>query len=456
MSITRFTTCVGLGLGLLSLPGCDSEVEDVEAEVEFRSGWNHAPEFNTGSYNVHLERTVRFEHAAPGSDAAAGQALFGVAADGINPDPSGGLFQGDSMVFGGEVTSNGRTCFTCHRGPDVDWGMPVPPFSDSVPPDDPLFTGLDADAQGDPDGEFNLDELGLFKIRPNRFNVTRDADDPFRQVFGWRKSPAISDIGLAHGLLTDLRARTMFELARGAVFSHTQISDARFDDLFSQADGDNLGAFMLGLHTDPALAALRDPSDPGHQALIDDPFATVPVTTRRQRKGRRLFKKHCMACHNTPNVFNNLDNIEPVGNGERPTSFPPMAPAIGRGFNVGVAEANMHGLRFTHDNGDGSFSPIIIPLAEEDGTLVEHEIEFDIGLAATTGRVEDIGRFKVPSLRNVGNHAPYFHDNSVDTLEEVVDYFCSDEYNNSPAGQRYPIHMNANKRAKLVEFLELL
>lgn len=44
----------------------------------------------------------------------------------------------------------------------------------------------------------------------------------------------------------------------------------------------------------------------------------------------------------------------------------------------------------------------------------------DEGLYALTGNPADKYVFKVPSLRNVGKTAPYFHDGSVETLEEAI------------------------------------
>jgi cytochrome c peroxidase len=42
------------------------------------------------------------------------------------------------------------------------------------------------------------------------------------------------------------------------------------------------------------------------------------------------------------------------------------------------------------------------------------------GRKAVTGDDKDIGRFRVPSLREVANTGPYFHDGSAATLEEAV------------------------------------
>ena len=45
------------------------------------------------------------------------------------------------------------------------------------------------------------------------------------------------------------------------------------------------------------------------------------------------------------------------------------------------------------------------------------------GLFDMTGERRDMGRFKAPSLRNIGVTAPYMHDGSVSTLEEVIEHY---------------------------------
>lgn len=44
----------------------------------------------------------------------------------------------------------------------------------------------------------------------------------------------------------------------------------------------------------------------------------------------------------------------------------------------------------------------------------------DLGLARVTGRAEDRGRFRTPSLRNAALTAPYLHDGSADTLGDAI------------------------------------
>jgi cytochrome c peroxidase len=52
------------------------------------------------------------------------------------------------------------------------------------------------------------------------------------------------------------------------------------------------------------------------------------------------------------------------------------------------------------------------------------EEEVDIGRMAVTDNEEDWAAFKVPSLRNIANSSPYFHDGSVADLEQAVRYMA--------------------------------
>jgi cytochrome c peroxidase len=47
----------------------------------------------------------------------------------------------------------------------------------------------------------------------------------------------------------------------------------------------------------------------------------------------------------------------------------------------------------------------------------------DEGRKKVTGKPEDLAAFKTPTLRDVTRHAPYMHDGSIATLEEVVELY---------------------------------
>jgi cytochrome c peroxidase len=49
----------------------------------------------------------------------------------------------------------------------------------------------------------------------------------------------------------------------------------------------------------------------------------------------------------------------------------------------------------------------------------------DKGLGAITKKDVDVGKFKIPSLRNIALTAPYMHDGRFNTLEEVLDFYAT-------------------------------
>jgi len=49
----------------------------------------------------------------------------------------------------------------------------------------------------------------------------------------------------------------------------------------------------------------------------------------------------------------------------------------------------------------------------------------DLGRFYVSKRPEDRGAFKTPTLRDIANTGPYFHDGSAKTLEEAVDTMLS-------------------------------
>lgn len=47
----------------------------------------------------------------------------------------------------------------------------------------------------------------------------------------------------------------------------------------------------------------------------------------------------------------------------------------------------------------------------------------NVGLFEITNKKEDMGKFKVPTLRNIELTAPYMHDGSIATLEDVIEHY---------------------------------
>jgi cytochrome c peroxidase len=81
----------------------------------------------------------------------------------------------------------------------------------------------------------------------------------------------------------------------------------------------------------------------------------------------------------------------------------------------------------------------------------------DEGRAAITGKLEDRGAFKTPTLREVARTAPFMHDGSLATLADVVEYY--DRGGNANPGldaEIRPLRLTPVEKQALVAFLAAL
>jgi len=83
--------------------------------------------------------------------------------------------------------------------------------------------------------------------------------------------------------------------------------------------------------------------------------------------------------------------------------------------------------------------------------------EPDLGRYNVTGQDEDRGAFKTPTLRQVAETAPYMHDGSVATLEEVIDlYDRGGESNPWLDAKMKPLGLTEGEKQDLLAFLRAL
>lgn len=184
------------------------------------------------------------------------------------------------------------------------------------------------------------------------------------------------------------------------------------------------------LHVRRALAAyqrtLVSASSPYDRYVFHDEREAMSEAARR---GMRLFfseRLGCAGCHPAP-LF--------------------MSPAV---FADRPAEPRFHNTGLYNLDGRGRYP-------EANRGVYEH-----------SGRQEDMGRFRVPTLRNVGHTAPYMHDGSIATLGEVVRHYAAGGRNrgaaNGEPGARSPLQspqlrgfeLGDTEAADLVAFLESL
>lgn len=91
------------------------------------------------------------------------------------------------------------------------------------------------------------------------------------------------------------------------------------------------------------------------------------------------------------------------------------------------------------------------------------------GLIDISGNVADMGRFKAPTLRNIAVTAPYMHDGTIATLDEVIDHYARggrkiESGPNAGDGAQSPLKselvrgflMSDEEKSDMVRFLESL
>lgn len=378
---------------------------------------------------------------------------------GVNPDIQEGrrLFQRET--FGG----NGRTCQTCHS---EDTGTVSPEDARKrflKDRHDALFVhdgSDDEDGDGFGDGTHASRMLAsatiLMRI-PLHPNVTLKNDPTARFVTVPRGIPTtINTPALDHVLMMDGRQPDLESQALGAITDHAQASRpvqrreleliAKFQQLaprfFSSL---SLELFSLGGPA-PTLPLGRTASEKRGRTFFEDVPPDFSVTPPNFKVGA------CAACHSGP-LLNQTNQFLPL----------PLPPGS-RFQTVLVSEFNAAGnpvMDFVFHNQENDVLD-----GNPDG-IIELSSP-DPGHALITGRADDTATFtfdqanafKIAPLRGIRKTAPYFHDNSAKTLEDVLDHYeqffllVSDP--DGPGPEPPLIQLNDQDKKDIVAFLKLL
>ncbi|MDH5542391.1 MAG: c-type cytochrome [Nitrospinota bacterium] len=81
----------------------------------------------------------------------------------------------------------------------------------------------------------------------------------------------------------------------------------------------------------------------------------------------------------------------------------------------------------------------------------------DLGRYLVTGVEKDKGAFKTPTLREITKTAPYMHDGSVETLQEVMEFYNKGGEGNPYLSEKiFPLNLSKNEIADLTAFMSTL
>ena len=111
----------------------------------------------------------------------------------------------------------------------------------------------------------------------------------------------------------------------------------------------------------------------------------------------------------------------------------------------------------------GEFMKAEATLSEVDVQVLTDARTSELGRFAVDRDVKGIGAFKTPTLRNIALTAPYMHDGSIETLEDVVVHYLNggvteagDPVNDFLSGGIRPLNIEVEEIEDLVAFMEAL
>lgn len=128
------------------------------------------------------------------------------------------------------------------------------------------------------------------------------------------------------------------------------------------------------------------------------------------------------------------------------------------GDKTALSEAAQRGMKVFFNK--GQCSSCHVPPVFSDGSFHNVGVGFDhkdpdLGRFAQTKLDGDRGGFKTPTLREIARTAPYMHDGSLKTLEEVVDYYDKGGTPNPYLDEGiFALKLTAQEKADLVTFMK--
>ncbi len=390
-------------------------------------------------------------------------------------------------------------------------------------PNDPLFNRLDADDPLAEEPTYEHLKKGLVRViltLPDNMDVIdfegNVITSPDRTIEVWRAVPTVENAAITAPFQYDGRAETLQEQAQGAITAHSEGGEVAKKDL------DAIAAFQESLFTSGRARSVAKRLAHGVPLEnIERPELEMDLTPA-QARGLELYNAACEPCHGGATTRQIVDReihdlafveLKPDGNVLFDTSVSPPVPVLSpqpnnEFMNIGLGNisylgqifGDLFGPRFnatvplpqyrfrfytdgTRTVKEVDLPPIpvtasgdpfdLFPALDENGApivgpnFLPQLFSTDPGRAAITGNPHDFEAFDVPALRGIANTAPYFHDNSAETLRDAVDIYSRFILQFFPPlnlplihppeeGSFFPESLTPEEKNDLLEFLQVL
>ncbi|SPF38686.1 Methylamine utilization protein MauG [Candidatus Sulfopaludibacter sp. SbA4] len=216
-------------------------------------------------------------------------------------------------------------------------------------------------------------------------------------------------------------------------YSLAQFWDGRANSLEEQAKGPMANPIEMGNTHDAIAGRLRGIA--GYRPMFAAAFATEEITIDRVAMAIACFERTVLS-GNAP--------YDKYKRGDKKAMTPGQVRGMAVFFDKAKCDKCHEGANFTlnaYSNlGVGADQP-----------------EPDVGRFAVTKDPRDWGVFKTPTLREIEHTAPYMHDGSLPTLEDVVEFYNKGGIKNRNLDANIkPLNLTDPEKKDLVAFLKAL
>lgn len=227
--------------------------------------------------------------------------------------------------------------------------------------------------------------------------------------------------------MTSLKRRT--PTIENTVFNELQMWDGRFHSLEEQVMGPMQSPGEMNGTIEDILKMLK--SKPGYVQAFDRAYPGEGVTQETLGKALASFER---------TVISQGAPFDAWVHGKNSA----ISPAAQRGFDLFTGKANCVACHFGPNFTDEGFHNIGLN-GDDMGRFAKLPIKISKGA------------FKTPTLRDVALTAPYMHNGSYRTLEEVIDHYDrgGDNKDNLDPSM-HPLGLTAQEKSDLVQFLKSL
>ena len=257
-------------------------------------------------------------------------------------------------------------------------------------------------------------------------------------------------------------------VAYNRIFSTLQFWDGRADSLEEQAKGPIENPLEMGHTHEGCLECLK--AVPGYQMQFEKIFPKEGLTIDTVAKAIASFERVLVTGSSPADFYaplrafeasfkEDLEDIEAFKE-EDPDAYEkyvklkadsdraPISESAKRGRELFFGKANCTACHVGANFSDEKFHNIGVGMDKKDPDLGRYIITMD---------EKDKGAFKTPTVRNVTLTAPYMHDGSQATLEEVVEWYDKGGHPNPNLSDKIKkLNLTAQEKKDLVEYMKAL